>query len=564
MTCAHCVRRVQEASQAVLGAGDVDVDLDSGELTVRSKPGAIPDAAAVVQALRAVGYPALLIAPDPGTPERTSSPSAGNAWRRSTVVGLACAVPLMLGEWVFRWHHTPWFTALSAGLATVAMAVSGQRFARGAWNQARAGAFGMDALVTLGSGAAYLFSGVGWLTGLHAHLYFLEATAILAFISGGHWLEARTSAHAEGALRSLLQLAPETACLQTASGEEQSTPIADLRIGDRVVVRSGDRVPTDAEVAEGMSTLDESMLTGESIPVAKGPGDSLYAGTVNREGRMIARVTASGENTALAQVIAAVRRAQSSRAGIQRLADRISQVFVPCVVLTAVGCVVAWGFFPQAMLTLHDSLAVWLWSSPLQADPWANAVIQATAVLVVACPCAMGLATPAALMAAANSAARRGILIRDAIALEKAGKLSTIVFDKTGTLTSGAPSLVNRAFAPECASIDGAPELEALAAGLAFNSKHPLSQALGRLSERPAEWVDVREFAGCGLEGRLGSSRGGFPAGVVGRVGSIEWLRGLGVSLESLEPALIQWKQSGVSCVGFAVGSRIVACFGLK
>ena len=251
----------------------------------------------------------------------------------------------------------------------------------------------MDTLVALGSSAAFGYSLWGLLTSAHGHLYFMEAVSILTLVGVGHWLEARLSRQAAGTLRSLLELAPTEARCWTAQGEKW-TPIRSLVVGDHIVLKPGDRVPVDAVVTEGTAALDESMLTGEAMPVQKRPGDSLYSGTLNQNGRMIARITATGESTSLAQIIAAVRRAQSSRAQIQRLADRISQVFVPIVVVVALLTGLGWALAFPWLTTVQNQLVPWLWPTHPAEGPATAAWMGLTAVLIVACPCAMGFATP--------------------------------------------------------------------------------------------------------------------------------------------------------------------------
>src|SRR5437588_8681473 len=250
----------------------------------------------------------------------------------------------------------------------------------------------MDTLVALGSTTAYLYSAFVLFSGSHAHLYFMEAAAIISLISVGHWVEARVSAKASKSLQALLHLAPKTA-RRLRDGTEKELAIEELRLGDHVVLRPGDHFPTDGVVLEGNSTVNESMLTGESMPVDKSPGGAVYAGTINLARHVVMRVTATGQETALANIIAAVERAQNSRANIQRLGDRVSSVFVPVVVLVALAAGLWWGLAPESARLVHQWLSAWLWVTHPPAGALAAAIIAAAAVLIVACPCAMGLAT---------------------------------------------------------------------------------------------------------------------------------------------------------------------------
>jgi Cu+-exporting ATPase len=347
----------------------------------------------------------------------------------------------------------------------------------------------MDTLVAMGSTTAYGYSLWALLSGHGGHLYFMEAAAIITLISLGHWIEARVSAKASSALRQLLDLAPPTA-RRVVNGAEQEASVADLNSGDVIILRPGDRVPTDGAVVEGESAVDEAMLTGESVPVEKSPGSDVYAGTVNASGRLLIRVTATGEETALAHVIAAVQRAQTSRANIQRLGDRVSSVFVPIVIGIAIAAGLWWAFAPEHARQVSAWLGQYLWPPHAPAGTLASAFIVAAAVLIIACPCAMGLATPAAIMAGSNAAAQRGILIRDGVALEKAGTITGVVFDKTGTLTTGHPTVV--ASWPPASSPDFHSTAR-IASGLAQHSKHPISQAIATLSDSAASVQDWRE-----------------------------------------------------------------------
>ncbi|MDB6021942.1 MAG: Cu+-exporting ATPase, partial [Pedosphaera sp.] len=500
MTCNNCARHVADAIKSVQEVAGVSVQLAANQAVVRWR--GTPNIPGVVQAVADAGYEAK-------PAERTTlndkakqrwSPLSG--WRFNVVVGLSCTVPLMIGEWVFHLGMQRWFEWLAFALALPVQIFCGAKFYIGAWRQLKVGAANMDMLVALGSTTAFAYSVWALLTGAPGHLYFMEAAAIITIISLGHWFEARTSARAESALHALLRLAPAIARLRNPDGTETEVPVRELQLGDTVVLKPGDHVPVDGEVSEGEGAVDESMLTGESLPVEKKPGDKLYAGTVNLNGRMFLRVTATGEATALAQIIAAVERAENSRAEIQRLGDRVSSVFVPVVVLIALGTGLWWGLGGEQARQTSAWLARFLWPVALPASALAAAFIQAAAVLIIACPCAMGLATPVAIMAGTNAAARRGILVRDGVALERAGRITAIIFDKTGTLTQGQPVVAGQESYDTKETLPGADVMK-LAAALARGSNHPLSQAVAKLhmEEFPlTEWEEVR---GAGVQARV-------------------------------------------------------------
>ncbi|MBL9170697.1 MAG: cation-translocating P-type ATPase [Verrucomicrobiales bacterium] len=562
MTCGNCARHVREAALSVAGVSIAEALPEKDSLTVWWKDAVPMPDTAVAAAVSAAGYPAKVLSES--TVAEPSPRFSWKGWGFNTVLGAICTLPLMIGEWIFSAHGSPTFHTLGFVLATIAWLGCGSRFARGAWQQLKVGAFGMDLLVTLGASAAYLFSAVSWILHRPGHLYFMETAAILTFISLGHWIETRVSRQAEGALRALLHLAPSTARRRMPNGEEREVPIAELMPDQEVVLRPGDRIPTDGLVAEGESAVDESMLTGESIPVAKKLGTRLYAGTTNLDGRLVFRVTALGEATALAQIIAAVRRAQSSRASIQRLADRVTQVFVPVVVFVALATFLFWGFWPEAAAGLSRALSSWLWVVPVSAEPWANAVIHATAVLIIACPCAMGLATPAALMAASNAAARRGILLRDAIALEKAGRITTVLFDKTGTLTSGRPTVMETRSASLSESEAETATWLAVASSLAAPSSHPLSQAIAGLSAERMKLDGWKEYRGSGSGALLSAGGGSWKAATEVRLGSLAWTHGSASLAPEVRSAVEMWLSSGATVLCLWVGDRAVLYFALR
>jgi Cu+-exporting ATPase len=560
----------------VPGVAGALVDLASARAEVRWQSDTATDADALVSAVSKAGFNAKPVdAETAGTAVSAKVWSPLDGWRWNLVLGVPVIAFLMLGEWAMGWHHADWFRWLAFALATVVQLVCGARFYRGAWNQLRVGSSNMDTLVALGSTTAFGYSAWALFTGQPGHLYFMEAVSIITLISVGHWLEARVSVRAAGALRALMNLTPPLARRLDATGNETEVPVADLLANDRVLLKPGDRVPVDGDVAEGASTVDESMLTGESLPVDKARGAKLYAGTVNQDGRLVMSVRATGEATALANIIAVVQRAQSSRAQIQRLGDRVSSVFVPVVVLIAIATALWWGLAPDAAKATAARLETWLWPAAIPASLLASALIHAAAVLIIACPCAMGLATPVAIMAGTNVAARLGILIRDGEALEKSGTINAVVFDKTGTLTRGKISVAARHdLRPD---MNRSTPLHEIAAALTAPSQHPLSRAVAAtkptVSETPSapatgpqpiafgkrgpvlrEWKEVR---GSGVQARV--LTGGFA-----RLGSLTWLASEGVDTKPAQSFAEEWSARGATILGIAMDAQLIGLLALK
>jgi Cu+-exporting ATPase len=577
MTCNNCARKVTDVVQAFPGVQSVMVNVANQRASVRWKSDAAPNLSALIGAITAAGYPANLIAPT----EAAAAPA--RQWHLNLWIGGIITAVLMLGEWVFHFGMTGWFAWTSFGLAGVVQFYCGAQFYRGAWRQLQAGSSNMDTLVALGSTTAFGYSTWALFRGSGAHLYFMEAAAIITLISVGHWIEARVNARASDALKSLLQLAPTTARrLQTtapprakfnpldvlyfkpaptALSTETEVAVSELSAGDLIVLRPGDHVPVDGVVTEGNSSVNEAMLTGESLPVEKAVGANVFAGTANLNGRLVVRVTETGETTALAHIIAAVQRAQTSRANIQRLGDRVSSVFVPIVVAIALTAGLAWAFAPAAMTNVFNALSPYLWPATLPAGTGAGFII-AAAVLIVACPCAMGLATPAAIMASANAAAARGILIRDGVALEKAGQITAIVFDKTGTLTAGKLTVAASRFLPPDYDPTLQPvTIENLAASLAALSNHPLSQAVAKSTSARVAINDFKELPGRGLSGLVPT---GERTAHFLQLGSLRWLADEGVNLDSTKTIVAEWQQRGATVIGFAANLELVALFALQ
>ena len=560
LTCGNCVRRVTEAITSVPGVSRAAVTLESGRASVHWAAHAPADVAAVLQAVKGAGYEAQVL-------ENASSaaPDHGGGWHTNLWIGVVGAASLLLGDWVFGLGSEPWFRWASFGLAAIVQSVAGARFYAGAWAQLKVGSSNMDTLVALGSTTAFAYSAWALFAARPGHLYFMDAAAIIALISVGHWLEARVSARASSALKKLLHLAPALARRRNADGTEMELPVEELQLQDTVMLRPGDCIPTDGEVLEGESVVDESMLTGESVPVEKAAKSKLYAGTVNLDGRLLMQVTAIGEATALARVIAAVERAQTSRANIQRLGDRVSNVFVPVVVLLAIATALWWGLMPDTALRVTHWLATYLWPVHPPDTPLAAAILGAAAVLIIACPCAMGLATPAAIMAGSNAAAARGILIRDAIALEKAGRISSVLFDKTGTLTVGKPEVVKFASVhdgmADARPLAGTlPALLVVAAALARPSSHPLSQAVAQMSAEEFDLTAWKEVRGAGVEAKWRKEEGNPMV----RLGSLKWLGELKVDLSPGQDFVAAWSAPGATILGLAQDRSLLGVFALQ
>ena len=473
MSCASCSGRVERALLGVPGVVSAEVNLASERARVQVAAGTA-GAGELAAAVRAAGYEAAL------PTEAGEAPRPARTGRDGLAAALACvlALPLllpMLGM-PFGVHAAlpGWMQFI---LALVVQAVFGARFYRGAWHALRAGTGNMDLLVALGTSAAFGLSAWELAQGRGDHLYFEASAAVVALVRLGKWLEGRARRSAGEAIRALERLRPERARVRR-DGTDHELPIAGLRAGDILVVRPGERVPADGTVQDGAGGVDESLLTGEALPVPKQPGSRVVGGSLNGEALLLVRATAVGAEGQLARMVRLVENAQAAKPPVQRLVDRVSAVFVPVVVGLAALTFLGW----------------WLAGAGLEV-----AAVNAVAVLVIACPCALGLATPAAIMAGTGVAARHGILIRDAAVMEQARAVRTVVFDKTGTLTEGRPALVAVHPAPHVVEAD----LLRLAAALQAGSEHPL----GRAVQARAAGLDiplatgVRALPGRGLQG---------------------------------------------------------------
>jgi Cu+-exporting ATPase len=479
MTCASCVGRVERALGKVPGVGEVTVNLASERAHLALFGEVAPER--LLAAVEAAGYHARLLSAnkaDDGAERRARRE------RTRLILALALAAPLFLPMplgWLGLQLMLPaWLQGL---LATPVQFVLGARFYVAAYKAVRAGTGNMDLLVALGTSAGYGLSLYLWWrtpAGGMPHLYFEASAVVIALVLLGKYLEGRAKRQTGAAIRALEALRPERA-RRWVDGREEDVALADLKPDDRVVVRPGERFPVDGEVLEGESQADEALISGESLPVPKRPGERVTAGAINGDGRLLVRTTALGSETVLARIIRLVEDAQAAKAPIQKLVDKVSAVFVPAVL-------------GIALLTLGG----WL----LAGAGLERALIDAVAVLVIACPCALGLATPTAIMAGTGVAARHGILIKDAEALEVAHAVTDVAFDKTGTLTSGEPSIVHRRAVEEDDD-----RLLALAGALQRGSEHPLARAvLAACAERgltPAEPAASQALPGRGIAGTL-------------------------------------------------------------
>jgi len=489
MTCASCVARVEKALAKTPGVLSASVNLATERAHVIAVAGTGIDS--LRAAIEAAGYEA-----DSVDREKSGAAPAARGlpdwWpvAVSAVLTVPLLVPmtgLALGT---GWTLPGW---LQLALATVVQFWLGARFYRAGWKALKALSGNMDLLVALGTSAAYglsVYQLMAGAAGVH-DLYFEIAAALITFILLGKWLEARAKRQTTEAIRALNALRPDRALVRR-DGKDVEVPIASVAVGDLVVVRPGERVPVDGEVREGRSHVDESLITGESLPVAKGAGERVTGGSINADGLLLVETRAIGAESTLARIIRLVEDAQAAKAPIQRIVDKVSAVFVPVVLLLALITLLAWGF---------------------TTGNWTTAVLYSVAVMVIACPCALGLATPTAIMAGTGVAARHGVLIKDAEALEIAHSITTVAFDKTGTLTEGRPQLL----AAEPVRGDR-PELLRLAAGLQQGSQHPLARAVMERAAAegmsPPAASEAKALPGRGVqalvEGRtlyLGSSR---------------------------------------------------------
>jgi Cu+-exporting ATPase len=523
MTCASCVARVEKALCKVPGVQAASVNLATEQAQVSAE--ASTEATLLLAAVQRAGYEASMVQPDAdvlATPVRRVH---DEGWRVALAVALSAPLMVpMVGDLLgLHWMWPAWVQAL---LAAPVQFWLGARFYKAGWAALKAGAGNMDLLVAIGTSAAFGLSLALWWQAAPdqmPHLYFESAAVVITLVMLGKWLESRAKHQTLAALDALRRLRPETARVRR-HGAEAEVPLSAVRVGSEVVVHPGERLPTDGVIIEGRSHLDESLITGESLPVAREAGQTVTGGALNVEGLIVVRTTAVGAETQLARIVRLVESAQARKAPIQQLVDKVSAVFVPAVIVIAAITGLSW------------------WAL---AGDGVEATLHAVAVLVIACPCALGLATPATLMVGTGMAARHGILVRDAQALETLRAVKVVAFDKTGTLTIGRPRLT------ALASLSGTPEDDAQllhwAAALQSGNGHPLAravieaastQALPGASRAPAAAVEgLQLVAGRGVEGQVD--------GMLLRLGSQRWLSESGLDAGPMAAQAAQAAASG-------------------
>jgi len=502
MTCANCAQTIERALDRLEGVVEANVNFASERASVEYVP-ALVSLEEIKKAVVDVGYEVIEVAEVPEDAEAKAREAEIARQRRLLIVGLIFSIPAFLLAMTVDLGLLPdfeWRKYILLALATPVQFYVGGQFYSGAWKALKHLSAGMDTLIAMGASAAYFYSLAATFL-IQGHLYYETAAVIVTLIVLGRYLEAKAKGRTSEAIKKLMGLraktarvirpglpsldpvGPGTARARTGQGQEVEIPVEDVRTGDIVIVRPGEKIPVDGVVIEGHSAVDESMITGESMPVSKEPGDEVIGATINKTGGFKFEATKVGKDTVLAQIIRLVEEAQGSKAPVQRLADRVSGVFVPVVISIAAVTFLAWYFWGGV--------------------GFANSLINMVAVLVIACPCALGLATPTAIMAGTGKGAEQGILIKNAESLERAGNLEVIILDKTGTITRGEPRVTDVIANGDLSS----EEVLRLAASAERGSEHPLGEAVVQAAqERGLTLEEVEGFeaiAGQGVRGRL-------------------------------------------------------------
>ncbi len=534
-------RRLEKALAKVEGVIEAQVTFATEKAHVQYVPTVVSQAE-IREAVAKAGFEALELGGSAEDAEAKARQHEIDTQWRLLIIGLIFTVPLfafsMLRDFKLlgMWAHEPWVHYAMMVVAAPVQFYVGWQYYVGAYKSLRNGSANMDVLIAMGSSVAFLYSmpiTFGWLEG---HVYYETAAVIITLIRLGKYLEARAKGRTSEAIKKLMGLRAKTAIV-VRSGIETEVPVDDVRVGDIVLVKPGEKIPVDGVVVEGRSAVDESMLTGESLPVEKKPGEAIIGATLNKLGMLKFEATKVGKETALAQIIKLVEDAQGSKAPIQKLADQVSAVFVPAVIGIALLTFAGWYFFGPAL--------------PVNADinNFTRALINMVAVLVIACPCAMGLATPTAVMVGTGKGAEMGVLFRNSEALERAGKVSVVVLDKTGTITKGQPAVTDIVTSDKVTS----DELLRLAASVEKGSEHPLGEAIW--AEATTRGLSLAEAAGFKAE-----PGHGVQAEVEGRsvaVGNVRMMETRGFSLNGLQSEVTRLQGEAKTAMLVAIDNQV-------
>lgn len=488
MSCASCVSRVEKAIKKVDGVIDVSVNLATEKATVKANSNV--NLATLMSAVDKAGYHAVKMT-DQQTHAKDTEKQA-SLWPIvvSILFAIPFVLPMLLEPFGFHLMMPAWLQFILASIVQFGL---GAKFYRSGFSALKAFTGNMDLLVAIGTSAAYGLSLYQLITGHYDHLYFESSVVIITLILVGKWLESRAKHQTTQAIEALSALRPEVALVRQGD-HEISLPISQVKVNDIVVIKPGERIPVDGIIMEGTSSSDESMLTGESFPVNKTVNDVVTGGTINGEGLIIVKTTAIQSDSKLSKIIEMVESAQAKKAPIQRIVDRISAIFVPVILIIALITLLAWG------IIYHD---------------WQQALLHAVAVLVIACPCALGLATPTAIMVGTGVAARQGILIKDAEALETLHNVNTVAFDKTGTLTEGKPDLVEI----DVVGTETPDQILSLAASMQAGSEHPLAKAMLSKAKKYDYAKNITSVTGSGVMATIDNTEY--------YLGSLRWMKSL-------------------------------------
>lgn len=521
MSCASCVSTVENALRKIPEVQSATVNLATEKAHLVLKKGKSFQTQAILKAVADAGYGAEFLTHNHSLKHHDDESANGIHIVMAILLSTPLIIPMLFNLAGGHWNLPGWVQLL---LATPVQFYLGAGFYSSAWKAIKNKTGNMDLLVAIGTSAAYFLS-IYMMSQDHEHLYFEASSVVITLVLLGKWLEKRAKRQTTEAIRALQKLRPETARVKRFD-TELDIPLQEVMMDDIVIIRPGERIPVDALIIEGSSHVDESMMTGESEPVNKEVGNKVIGGAVNIDGMLLVRTVAIGAESTLSRIIRLVEDAQTAKPEIQRLVDKVSAVFVPVVIVIALITLLAWGLYSAN---------------------WEQAILNAVAVLVIACPCALGLATPTAIMAGTGVAARHGILIKDAKALELAHSITHVVFDKTGTLTEGKSVLL--AFK----AVDGNDlSLLELAASIEQNSLHPLAKAvinqLNELGKSLITATEVRDLAGRGLHGMVNNQ--------IIYVGNQRWMEELGVAIDHQNVAALAFKDAGNTVSWVAQGNK--------